>query len=137
MIKPKTGWFDINLGELWRYRDLIGIFVKRDFVTLYFVVADIFKTTIFDEIGYDTVICLEFLEHVEEDLEVIKKIRNGTRFHGSVPNFSAKAHVRFFNKIEEVELRYAKFFDKFTVDEHLANSSGKKCFLIEVVVRSN
>jgi len=35
IIKPKTGWFDIHLGELWTYRDLIGMFVKRDFVTLY------------------------------------------------------------------------------------------------------
>jgi len=35
VIKPKTGWFDIDLGELWRYRDLIGMFVKRDFVTFY------------------------------------------------------------------------------------------------------
>ena len=35
VIKPKTGWFDIDLQELWRYRDLIALFVKRDFVTLY------------------------------------------------------------------------------------------------------
>lgn len=33
IIKPKTGWFDIHLGEIWRYRDLIGMFIKRDFVT--------------------------------------------------------------------------------------------------------
>lgn len=35
VIKPKTGWFDINLKELWFYRDLVVMFVKRDFVTLY------------------------------------------------------------------------------------------------------
>ena len=35
LIKPKTGWVDINLGELYRYRDLIYMFVKRDFVTFY------------------------------------------------------------------------------------------------------
>ena len=35
VIKPKTGWFDIHLGELYRYRDLIYMFVKRDFVTFY------------------------------------------------------------------------------------------------------
>lgn len=34
-IKPKTGWFDINLKELFQYRDLITMFVKRDFKTLY------------------------------------------------------------------------------------------------------
>ena len=34
-IKPKTGWFDINLKELFQYKDLISMFVKRDFKTLY------------------------------------------------------------------------------------------------------
>ena len=34
-IKPKSGWFNIHLGEIYRYRDLIFIFVKRDFVTYY------------------------------------------------------------------------------------------------------
>lgn len=35
IIKPKTGWFDINLKELYQYRDLIFMFVKRNFTTLY------------------------------------------------------------------------------------------------------
>ena len=35
VIKPKTGWLDINLKELLQYRDLIIMFVKRDFKTLY------------------------------------------------------------------------------------------------------
>jgi len=56
VIKPKTGWFDIDLGELWRYRDLIGMFVKRDFVTLYkqtilgplwFIIQPLFTTLVF------------------------------------------------------------------------------------------
>lgn len=56
VIKPKTGWFDINLGELWRYRDLIGMFVKRDFVTFYkqtilgplwYIIQPLFTTIVF------------------------------------------------------------------------------------------
>ena len=35
VIRPKTGWFDIDLQELWRYRDLIVMFVKRNFTVLY------------------------------------------------------------------------------------------------------
>lgn len=35
IIKPKTGWFDINLKELIQYKDLLVMFVKRDFKTLY------------------------------------------------------------------------------------------------------
>jgi lipopolysaccharide transport system permease protein len=35
VIRPKRGLLDINMGELWRYRDLIMLFVKRDFVAKY------------------------------------------------------------------------------------------------------
>ena len=35
IIKPRTGWLDINVAELWRYRDLITLFVRRDFVAQY------------------------------------------------------------------------------------------------------
>ena len=34
-IRSRSGWFDINLSELWRYRDLILLFVRRDFVAYY------------------------------------------------------------------------------------------------------
>lgn len=35
VIRPKTGWFDLHLADLWRYRDLAMIFVWRDFVAQY------------------------------------------------------------------------------------------------------
>jgi lipopolysaccharide transport system permease protein len=35
VLKGKNGWFDLNLKELFKYRDLIALFVKRDFVSLY------------------------------------------------------------------------------------------------------
>jgi len=35
IIKSKTGWFDIDIGELWRYRDLIMLFFKRNFSITY------------------------------------------------------------------------------------------------------
>jgi len=35
IIGPKDKWYDLRLAELWDYRDLILIFVKRDFVSAY------------------------------------------------------------------------------------------------------
>ncbi|MBH30554.1 MAG: ABC transporter permease [Candidatus Marinimicrobia bacterium] len=35
IIKPNTGWFGFHLGDLLKYRDLIYLFVKRNFVTFY------------------------------------------------------------------------------------------------------
>jgi len=56
LISPKKNLFDVNLKEIWRYRDLILLFVKRDFVAIYkqtvlgplwFVIQPIFTTIIF------------------------------------------------------------------------------------------
>jgi len=35
ILRPKTGWFDLHLADLWRYRDLTMLFVWRDFVAQY------------------------------------------------------------------------------------------------------
>jgi lipopolysaccharide transport system permease protein len=35
VIRPKAGWFDLHLADLWRYRDLVMLFVRRDFVATY------------------------------------------------------------------------------------------------------
>ncbi|MEA4831280.1 MAG: ABC transporter permease [Oscillospiraceae bacterium] len=35
VIKPKSGWFEINFRELFKYRDLISLFVKRTFTSQY------------------------------------------------------------------------------------------------------
>jgi lipopolysaccharide transport system permease protein len=34
-LKPKSNWMDLRLAELWSYRDLLVLFVKRDFVSIY------------------------------------------------------------------------------------------------------
>jgi len=35
VIEPKRSLFDVNLKEIWHYRDLILLFVRRDFVSQY------------------------------------------------------------------------------------------------------
>jgi lipopolysaccharide transport system permease protein len=56
VLRPKTGWFDIHLGELWQCRDLISLFVRRDFVAsykqtilgpLWYLLQPIFTTLVF------------------------------------------------------------------------------------------
>ena len=56
LIQPKNGWLDINIKEVWYYRDLIFMFIKRDFVTLYkqtilgplwYIIQPLFSTLVF------------------------------------------------------------------------------------------
>ncbi|HQN16554.1 MAG TPA: ABC transporter permease [Bacteroidales bacterium] len=35
IIKPKKGIFDLRLNELWHYRDLLTLLIRRDFVSVY------------------------------------------------------------------------------------------------------
>ena len=35
ILRPHRGWFDLHLQDLWRYRDLVMLFVRRDFVSQY------------------------------------------------------------------------------------------------------
>ena len=35
VIQPKSKWYDLRLGEILRYKDLLFLFVRRDFVALY------------------------------------------------------------------------------------------------------
>ena len=35
IITAKRSWFDLNLADVWRYRDLIYLFFRRDFVSTY------------------------------------------------------------------------------------------------------
>jgi len=56
IIRPKRHAFDINFKEIWQYRDLLRMFVKRDIITVYkqtilgpiwFVVQPILTTLIY------------------------------------------------------------------------------------------
>lgn len=56
VIKPKTGFFEINYRELWDYRDLVYLLVKRDFISFYkqtifgplwFLIQPLFTTLIY------------------------------------------------------------------------------------------
>ena len=35
VIRPSRGWLHLNLGDVWRYRDLLFLLVHRDFVAKY------------------------------------------------------------------------------------------------------
>lgn len=35
IITPKKKWYDLQLKDVWHYRDLIALFVRRDFVSRY------------------------------------------------------------------------------------------------------
>lgn len=61
--------------------------------------------------GYDAIVCTEVLEHVEDDLLVIKNWKQNAYCFCSVPNFDSDYHVRFFTSKEDVYKRYKELID--------------------------
>lgn len=56
VIRPTKGWFNLRLGEVWRYRDLLMLFVYRDFISRYtqtilgpawFIIQPVLTTLVF------------------------------------------------------------------------------------------
>lgn len=56
ILSPKSGWFDVDFKELWQYRDLVALFVQRDFIAYYkqtilgplwYIIQPLFTTVVF------------------------------------------------------------------------------------------
>jgi SAM-dependent methyltransferase len=96
-----------------------------------FVSADVFQNDSLEKLDYDCVLMMEFLEHVERDLEVLRRVRQGAELLGTVPNFAARGHVRHFANEAEVRQRYEPMFRELDVTPVLANDRGNTYYLLQ------
>jgi SAM-dependent methyltransferase len=99
----------------------------------HFSVANAFETDLFTTARYDTLVCTEVLEHVTEDRGLIARWPVGATCICSVPDFPAKAHVRFFSDgPEQVRQRYQDLFEGFdVVTIPRPSEKGGRFFLFE------
>lgn len=65
--------------------------------------------------SFDTVICTEVLEHIEEDRELLEALPENTFVIASVPNFDSFGHLRVFRSEDEVRERYCSLFDNLAI----------------------
>lgn len=76
-----------------------------------FFVGDATLSATYQNLEYDTVICTEVLEHIEDDLTAVSHWKTGTYCVCSVPNYDADTHVRHFRSEQEVVDRYGGLID--------------------------
>ena len=62
----------------------------------------------------DAYILHEFLEHIENDIEILKKLKPGKLVVFTVPDFDDPAHVRWFDNWLQVERRYRDYFQSLS-----------------------
>lgn len=96
-----------------------------------FAIRDIRNMTCIDE-NADTVLCLETLEHLTDDLYVINILPKGIKFIFSVPDFMCESHIRCFKNEEEIKQRYnnLEFLsiskNKITANQHIYLVEARK-----------
>ncbi|MBO6606966.1 methyltransferase domain-containing protein [Psychroserpens sp.] len=121
----------LNLGFT---KDILGSIQNKRSNIQDVVIEDMTKSTLRDE-SYDAVVCVEVIEHVEEDDIFVKNISkviasegwayfttpNGDYIKNEGPNKNPD-HVRHYTKLELQNL-LEKYFEK--VDVHYAVKTGK------------
>jgi len=96
-----------------------------------FIVGDIYNQDIQEAIdGCDVWMMLEFLEHVRDDVEVIRSIPSGKRVVFAVPNFDSKSHVRWFDNKKVVTGKYGDFV-RFEDSETFKIIKRKRIFVFK------
>ena len=93
--------------------------------------ADVFKDDLLDTYNYDCVLIMEFLEHIDRDIDVLTRVRPGTTVLATVPNFAYEGHVRHFNSVAEVESRYSSILSQLNVVTVLKNEAGKTYYVLQ------
>lgn len=102
-----------------------------------FLVADARSPDAYHDIDYDTVVCTELLEHVEDDFGVLSCFAPGSRCLCTVPNFPYTSHVRHFKAASDVEARYAEFFQSIAVTRLKGTGSKNEQFFLFDGVRNS
>jgi len=98
-----------------------------------FSVADIYELSEERVERMDVFVLLEVLEHVENDLALLERIPGGRMVILSVPNYPSASHVRHFDSIEAVRLRFGDVLSFEGASIRIVQNprrSDKKIFLI-------
>ncbi len=99
------------------YREYTGfdfsreaIEIARKNVNQSFEIGDATAPGSFEK-DYNVIVALEVLEHIKDDIGVIRKLKKGASIAFSVPMFDDPSHVRKFLSEQEVSNRYYRFID--------------------------
>ena len=75
------------------------------------MVGDARANNPYKNVDYNTIICLEVLEHIREDIKILQNVEKSAHVICSVPNFNAPSHVRWFTSERQIKRRYFRFVD--------------------------
>lgn len=109
--------------------------IRNDKYRKLFNIDNAYTTNLFNK-EYNTVIIFEVLEHVNEDLKILSRIKENSHILFSVPNFYSEGHVRWFNSKQDIIERYKKYIE-FENIFTFSVGGNNKIFLIKGKVKEN
>ncbi len=123
--KNKKYLFGVDFSEVAINEAIRRNPTKKD----YFFIADLA-----DEIkwvAFDVAVCLEVLEHLDNDTQFLQNIPTGKHVVLSVPNYNSLSHVRYFKDAAAVKKRYKYHVEIKSITEVPVGINGPKIFIID------
>lgn len=79
---------------------------------------------------YDIITFMQFLEHINDDMGIIKAIPNGKTVIITAPNFWSLGHVRFFKNRKVFSSRYKPFLNVTLEGEGYTNINSQRIYAL-------
>ena len=77
----------------------------------------------------NVIICVS-MEHIKNDIEIIKEVKSGSLIGLASPNFGGDSHYRFFENINDFKNRYKNLIDIKSEDTILIPNRTSRKFVI-------
>jgi 2-polyprenyl-3-methyl-5-hydroxy-6-metoxy-1,4-benzoquinol methylase len=74
----------------------------------------------------------EFLEHITNDIDIIKLLPQNIKFCFSLPNYDSESHIRYFDSVQSIKNRFEKYLDITHIIENVFDEPAKKKYKIFV-----
>lgn len=99
-----------------------------------FLVQDIREVNFSDPFNTGLYVCFEVLEHLKDDIGILKSLPQGSTLLFSVPNFDSFNHVRKFNGLKDIVERYGDCIDIIKFQKIPSKYKDKCWFLLQGVI---
>jgi trans-aconitate methyltransferase len=107
----------------------IEVASARELVSCDFIIGDVRRARETESHGV-CYVCLEVLEHIEEDKELLRALSTENPLIISVPTFDSAGHVRWFATCDDVIARYRPIFPNIKHAHTINVKNGHKLFIL-------
>ena len=104
--------------------------IAKDCNNQRFFVGNAYDKSIYEFFSHNTIIVSEVLEHLDDDVGALKKMKSGVNIIFSLPMFNCKGHVRWFRSADEIRKRYKDCIDILDIVKARRKSLTKDGFVV-------